>query len=118
MKTVYCSKCGTKLPVILKALPKYGTVINLVKPHRCTKEPIPLDLTPISIPTFNTEVTGEFVQQLNDLNPPPIVKEIEPGDKRDKADIKTTAPPTVLDMLESMENSTPDKEPAVIESEG
>lgn len=119
MKVVYCSNCGTRLNVVRKALPRYGTVINIVEHHVCHDEPIELDLSPVDIPMFNAGGKNEFVQSLNDLNPSTKTQPLtEPTDRRDKADIKTTAPESVLGMIQSMENSTPDKELADIESEG
>ena len=103
MKVVYCAKCGTRLAVSRKALPKYGKIIDIVEYHECSDEPVEIDLTPVSVPVMSkeTEENNKFVQNLDKLI----------GDKRDKSDIRveksSTAPQTLLDSISSFPNSTP-----------
>ena len=87
MKHVYCSRCGTRLAISRKALPKYGKIINIVEYHECPDEPVEIDLTPVDIPTF-VSVPGDldkntFVQNLNGLLPSTIGTD-NLGDRRDK----------------------------------
>jgi len=103
MKVVYCAKCGTRLAVARKALPKYGKIIDIVEYHECPNEPVEIDLTPTDVPAANkkTEENNKFVQNLDKLI----------GDKRDKSDIRveksSTAPQTILNSISSFPNSTP-----------
>lgn len=99
MKVVYCAKCGTKLPVMRKALVKYHTIVDIVPSHDCLDTPIEFDLTPISVPIF---VTGKFVEKLNELNPPkPLmsINEEELRDRRPAEHVKSSAPTTLLDSM-------------------
>lgn len=116
---VYCSNCGKRLNVLLKAMPKYGTIVRLVEYHECTPEPMELDLTPVDVPVFKpTEGKDKFVKKLNDLNPSPNIGGISTEHLRDRrfdveekkvkgAEIKSTAPESLLNQLKSLENSIP-----------
>lgn len=116
-KSVYCSNCGQRLPVIRKAYPKLGRIIEMIEPHECTEEPQQLDLTPLEVPTFQQEAEGKFVQSLNNLYNQPKAKEegslLGNGlkDRRTEDQIKSSAPPSVLDTLKTMQNTTPEKDP-------
>lgn len=112
MKCAYCANCGTRLAITKKAIPGCGKIINIVEHHECPDEPVEFDLTPIEIPTFDVlaEKGGnKFVQNLNKLQSQSPT--IEPGDRRDIADIKkgspSTAPRTLLDTVKVMHNTTP-----------
>lgn len=111
MKYVYCSNCGLRLLVTRKALPKYSRIIDLIEPHKCLDEPVEFDLTPmdVPIPIAVPEGGNKFVQKLNELQPQPPT--VEPGDRRDIADIKkettSTAPRTLINNMKAMHNTTP-----------
>lgn len=112
MKCVYCAKCGTRLTLTRKALPKYGRIIDLVESHECLDEPVEFDLSPVDVPTFAEPVKegdDKFVQNLNKLQPQPST--IELGDRRDIADIKketsSSAPRTLLDNMKAMHPTAP-----------
>lgn len=106
MKIVYCSNCGSRLNVYRKALPKFGKIIDIVEFHECGEEVQELDLTPVDIPMFNTtEGKDKFVKKLNELAPRPKLEQVlndDPGDRRDIANVKTTAPGSVIDMFKSL----------------
>jgi len=110
MRQFYCSQCGKHLTTFRKALPTYGTVIDLIDPHECSEEPVEFDLTPLSVPAFNPEKSDKkFVQKLNELTPKTlgqINKEIL-RDRRDE--VPSSAPSTVLGIIKSLQNSIPDK---------
>lgn len=97
MKAIYCAKCGKELPIILKGMPKHGTIVRLIAPHRCGKiaEPNLGKESPLAITAGEKENGYEFVQKLNELEPP------GPGDKRDeehlRKELKSTAPENLLD---------------------
>ena len=110
MKTVYCAKCGTKLSIIRKALPKQGRIIDIVEYHECPDEPVEFDLTPIDIPKPNDTDNNEFVRNLDDLKPQSIFGNLDLRDRRGKDVVKSTAPQSVLDMLNDLPNSQPEKE--------
>ena len=109
MKFVYCSNCGKKLNIFRKALPKYGTIVNLVEYHECTEEPVEFDLTPVDVPTYTlTEGKDKFVQKLNELAPPrETVFERNIGDRRSEGITKSTAPKSVLGVVQSIPNTQP-----------
>jgi hypothetical protein len=113
MKVVYCSKCGTRLAITRKALPKYGRIIDIVEYHKCPDEPVEFNLTPINVPAFSVvpkEGDDKFVQNLNRLQPPPIATE-GLKDRRNPENIKTepssSAPRTLLDNMKAIHNTTP-----------
>jgi len=124
-KLYYCANCGQRLSVVRKSLPKYGTIIELIEAHECLDEPIEFDLTPIK-PTLRIKDKSKtkFVQNLNQLNPKPVVTHldiesdatnldrdrggrVELKDRRSKESIKTSAPSSLLDQIKSIENSIP-----------
>lgn len=107
-KFVYCSHCGTKLPITRKAMPKYNTVVEIIPPHECPGEVVPFDVQPNPAPSMADD---KFIQKLNELNPLPEGSTVsfEPGDRRPKDIVKdaTTAPKTLLDVLKT-QNQTGD----------
>jgi hypothetical protein len=110
MRNFYCSQCGKHLTTFRKALPSHGTVIDLIDPHECSEEPVDFDLTPLNVPTFNPEKGDKkFVQKLNELTPKKLNTFFE-NDLKDRRDeIPSSAPPNVLGILKSLQNSIPDK---------
>jgi len=134
MKTVYCSNCGTRLSIMRKALPKYATIVEIVEFHKCPPTPVEFDLTPVDIPVFQ-EIKGKnkFVQKLNDLRPrKDLHKEVEKAvfggistadlrDRRfetsDEKPQKSSAPPSVLEVVKGMGNSDPERTIVEPESE-
>lgn len=100
MKVVYCAACGTKLPIMRKALPKFGAIIDIVQVHTCPDSPIEFDLKPVDVPIF---VTGKFVQKLNELQPPPkplgMIGTDDLKDRRAPEHIKSSAPSSLLDSM-------------------
>ena len=104
MKSVYCSECGTRLMVSRKAMPKYGTIIDIIPPHECPEEMVELDLAPSPVPI---PATGKFVEKLNELNPTPAANEVldGPGDRRPaefiKKEISSSAPSSLQDLLKN-----------------
>lgn len=109
MKFVYCSNCGKKLSIFRKALPKYGTIVNLVEYHECTEEPVEFDLTPVDVPIYTlTEGKNKFVQKLNELaSPRKTVFERDVRDRRSEDATKSTAPKSLLGVVQSIPNSQP-----------
>ncbi len=115
MKFVYCSVCGQHIPVIRKAMPKFGTIIDLIEPHECLEEPVEFDLTPIDnkIIDVNKE-KNKFVQNLNKLQPSKAFSTNELKDRRfeeseevkEEKKVTSSAPDTVLDMIKQMETSS------------
>lgn len=112
-KVVYCSNCGAKLPRYRKAVKGLGKIIDIVDPHVCTEEPMPLDLTISEVVEYTEEPTGKFVEKLNDLKPSGMLGSVSTADLRDRrpsAQVKTSAPESVLDQIKNMTPSTPEKE--------
>lgn len=118
MKHVYCSNCGMKMLIFRKALPKFGTIIDMVDPHECSEEPLELDLKPMDIPSFEVEKKkGKFVQKLNELSPQSVRGKVGGIDSNDLGDRrfeqekpKTTAPESLLSMLGNVQPSEPERE--------
>lgn len=106
-KPIYCSECGTKLNVTLKALKGYGRIIGVVDPHICPDEPVELDLTPQENPS---EYGGErqFVQNLNDLTSRGAVSTADLRDRREPAFVKSSAPLSILDQVKRAVNTHPE----------
>ena len=125
MKTVYCANCGTRLNIMRKALPKYATIIDVAEFHKCPSVPVEFDLTPVDVPTFQeTKNKNKFVSKLNDLNKAHVGREIghptgiggiSTADLRDRRfespeeKPKSSAPPSVLELIKGMENSPPER---------
>ena len=119
MKQVYCSNCGTRLNIMRKALPKYATIIDVVEFHKCPSVPVEFDLTPVDIPKFQeTKGKNKFVSKLNDLAPiaPTATfggistaslrdRRFETSDEKPKS----SAPPSVLELVKGMDNSPPER---------
>jgi hypothetical protein len=105
-KFVYCENCGRKLTISRKALPQYARIIDLVEYHECYDEPVDIDLTPTTIPVVG-EKKEKFVKKLNDLRPSAIKMDLR--DRRPVEQVKqaSTAPSSVLDQIQSMQNSNP-----------
>jgi len=118
MKVVYCSNCGMRLAILRKALPKYATIIDVVEFHKCLATPAEIDLTPVDIPKFTmTSGKNKFVQKLNELNPgsDSTFGGISTASLRDRRfetsdeKAKSTAPPSILNLVKDMDNSTPER---------
>jgi len=110
MKIVYCANCGTRLNVKRKAMPKYGTIIDLVEFHECSEEPVELDLKPVDVPVFNsTEGKDKFIQKLDQLQPPASLGAISTNDLRDRRKgefVKDSTAPASLEKLIRPTNET------------
>ena len=105
-KCVYCSECGTKLQVSKKALKGYARIIDLISPHECLENPIEIDITPCDLPK---ELSGKFVQNLNNLKPSQVSR-IDLRDRRKDADIKTSAPADLINQMKHMQGIHPEKD--------
>lgn len=112
MKTVYCSNCGKRLSIMRKALPKYATIIDIVEFHKCSKDPVEIDLTPVDILKFNEDkANNKFVSKLNDLAPTTTFGGVSTANLRDRRfevevereKPKSSAPPSVLGLIKSSE---------------
>lgn len=106
-KQLFCAECGLPITVYRKAMPKFGTIIDLVIPHECLKEPVEPDLTYNPVPTFQpTEKKGKFVQKLDDLNlsfPGGSQGMVGTDDLRDRREeVKSTAPLSIADQIKGM----------------
>lgn len=103
MKSVYCSKCNTQLPVTRKAYPKHAKILDVVEPHICPEIPLPLDLgTPSDVPP----VEQKFVQKSNELQHRFPNEEEGLRDRRtDVKDIETSAPFTLLDQMRKLKGN-------------
>lgn len=117
-KFVYCSECGMKIAIARKSMPNYGRIIDLINPHTCLDEPAELDLGPeTEVVAFDQE-EGEkkFVKKLNELKSTPgAVSTMDLRDRRQESDIKSSAPASLTENIQSMQNTAPahelEKEP-------
>lgn len=70
-KVVYCSKCGKRLLIYRKALPAYGTIIELIEPHKCGTKVEDFDLSPLpyhpNVDELSKDENNKFVRKLNNL---------------------------------------------------
>jgi len=107
-KLTYCSNCGLRLSVYIKALPNYGRIVNLIPPHECTEEPVEFDLTPLDVPRFQPdEKNNKFVKKLNELASKLPNTDSDLRDRRPSDQVKSTAPESLLDNIKDMPNTTP-----------
>ena len=101
---IYCAKCGRELSIYRKPMPQFSRIINLLEPHRCCKVVEPDLGKPASIPK-PIRKDHEFVQKLNDLNPPE-------GDKRSKENLRnelvTSSAPSSLQDVARFANTVPE----------
>ena len=101
MQPIYCANCGTRLNIARKALPQFGTIINIAEFHECLDEPIELDLTPIDLPEFKmTEGKDKFIKNVDDLIRPSTTTE-DLRDRRETSDVKSTAPDNILEHMKN-----------------
>lgn len=110
-KFIYCSNCGAKLQRYRKAVKGLGKIIDIIDPHVCTEEPMPLDFAQTEVVEYEESPQGKFVEKLNDLKATGVLGQVSTMDLRDRRveqDIKTTAPGTVLDQIKNMTNSAPE----------
>ena len=122
MNKLFCANCGLKLRTIRKAVPKYGTILDLVEPHTCLETPV----DPSSVIVLAPIATGDrnkFVESLNELKPTSPQKGSSEGrslrpssmtgtnDLRDRRfdgkEVPSSAPSSVLDQIKQMSNSIP-----------
>ena len=120
----FCSNCGAQLKHIRKAVPKFGTILDLIEPHECLEVAVDPAQVIVAAPISESD-RDEFVKSLNDLKPTPPArlspiaegKSLRPSsmigtddlrDRRfDKEDPKSTAPSSVLDQIKQMSGSIP-----------
>jgi hypothetical protein len=110
MKTLHCAECGAQLHLVRRVYNQ--KIYNLVVPHTC--EEIPEDnqsveeklveAKPVSPPPNVDELFNsfKFVKKLNKL--PDKSKVVEPGDRRPKEIVKSTAPKNLLEELKGIED--------------
>lgn len=105
----FCSKCGMKLSLRLKALPHKNLVVQLVDPHECLESDEFLsnitDSDSSAIPMADKPIT-------EDQEPDPLSTFFngsgEPGDKRKEDQLrKTTAPKGLISTFDNLTNSVP-----------
>jgi hypothetical protein len=121
---LYCSNCGLQLKINRKALPKLGTIIDLVDQHECLE--IPVDPSSIIVNAPSIDGIPKFVKSLNELASPLSAgnsegRSLRPSrmtgtddlrDRRVDQDPKavSSAPLSVLDQIKSIGNSIPSHE--------
>lgn len=112
-RNFYCSKCGMRLSIVRKALPRYGAIVDLVVHHECAETPVEFDMTPLTenFPALN-EDEHQFVKKLNDLSPKRVSATIGTDDLCDRRfdreeNDKSSAPKSILGMIKGMSNSIP-----------
>lgn len=108
-KQYYCSYCGTKLIVTRKALPNKGYIIELVEPHDCDERNVE-NITDAAKPVSPDIREMQIMSKV----PPPEDEDNFPTpefrDRRDKKDIKSTAPFNVLTQLDPNRTSSPENQ--------
>jgi hypothetical protein len=125
---LFCANCGLQLKLTRRAIPKFGTIIDLVEPHTCLEIPVDPNIIIVYAPVSKGD--GKFVESLNKLTPSlsmrsemnyPEGKSLRPSsmtgtnDLRDRrfdqeTKIPSTAPASVLDQIKQMGNSIPSRD--------
>ena len=123
---LYCSNCGLQLKTIRKAVPKLGTILDLVEPHTCLESPV--DPSTLVIVASPFEGEQKFVKSINKLGPSPFQPLSEGSERmpsrstmtgtddlRDRRfdqepKIPSTAPRSVIDQIKTLHNSIPSHE--------
>jgi len=118
---IYCENCGQHLRIFRKAIPKLGTVIDLVEYHKCP-DPLPEKFELIEDLLPKTSGHDNFAQSLEKVDltrpqPQPKVEGKRPfggvgtDDLRDRRfdaeQPKSTAPGSVMEQIKAMTNSIP-----------
>lgn len=119
MKNLYCSQCHLPLKMYRKAMPKYATIVELVEPHTCLDVPAEFNFKPAEPIKYedleHKQDRVKFDQKLMDLKPKGFgsVSTADLRDRRFEGDAETktksSAPGSILSMIDSMANSTPTK---------
>jgi hypothetical protein len=126
---LYCENCGKQLQHIRKALPGRGIIIDLIRYHECSAEPVTFDVDLSSIiEAPSVDGKDKFVKLLNDLKAPDKKSEettangksrsLRPSSMTGTNDLrdrrfesvekpKSTAPSTIKDQIQNMLNSEP-----------
>ena len=122
MKQFYCSQCHKELTVTRRALPKYATIVELVDPHTCLEVPVEFNFKPAEVPTKAKETDKQY---LDNTFGPKGFGSVSTADLRDRrfegdaeSKTKTSAPGSILSMIDSMANTTPVKPLTDLPSEG
>jgi hypothetical protein len=104
-KIFHCSECGARLDSARKVLKNKQVILNLIIPHDCSDEFIE-NITdadePVNVVKMDLAETEKKVAAAHFPN-------IEPGDRRDKDKVKSTAPANLLDQVKSGIASTPER---------
>lgn len=122
---LFCANCGRRLEITRIALPKYSTVVDAVQYHECSDEITILELKPDEFAPIK-EGKDKFVRSLDGLrsvSKPPNIKEpnktifggVGTDNLRDQRvstnpDVKSSAPVSVLSMIERMNPTEPANE--------
>lgn len=114
----YCSNCGIQLKHTRKAIPKFGTIIDLIEPHKCLE--VPVDPAQVIIQPSLTLESQKFVESLNKLKlTREEIKEKSPRsssmidttnlrDRRfEKEESISTAPSIILSQIKQLNGSIP-----------
>jgi hypothetical protein len=113
-KFVYCAVCGFRSPVVRKAVPSIGRIIDLIEPHECSVDPIPLDLEPLTVPIPSEALNkddNKFVNKLNDLirRPSGITSVVLQDRREEKAEVKSTVPDNIFKQIMNMKGDSEDE---------
>jgi len=105
-KIFHCSECGAPLNFVVKVLKNKQAILNLIIPHDCSDDYIE-NITDADEPinkvvNIDSAQTEEKVAAAHFPN-------IDPGDRRDKDKVKSTAPANLLDQVKSGIASTPER---------
>jgi len=106
-KAYHCATCGKSINVFRKAIPKRGTVLDLVEPHECNPDEVVDDYQFLpekkeekkeDIPSAEkAKLDFSFVSRLNKApDTDPLVKDKRPKDQQRKELQTSIAPPGIL----------------------
>lgn len=107
MKFVYCSRCGLKLSISRKAIPRASTIVDIVDYHVCGELQGPdFEFNPTQPFIAQAAEERKFEQKINELAPPPLPAALadDPGDRRSSDSTKSAAPLSILDQIKALKD--------------
>jgi hypothetical protein len=97
-KELRCAQCGMVLNTVLKGIPQTGSVMELVEPHKCTKEVADFSVTPPkrTLEDVNRLEALPFSQKITEVRKSALLQVHTDDRRKAREEIQTTIAPRSL----------------------